>query len=325
MPRRRDPKLHAVQLSSFLRALARTGNVRATACDLGLNRATLTRRRASDPRFAQKWDAALALASARLHAAREDAPPDDPCRPPPAMRDAAHLVQQPGGRLQLRADGKARRVDRAVQQAFLSALAATANVRLAARVTGFAHSTFYTLARRDPGFEREMGLALEWGCAGLELALIESFTVEAHEHDAWRHNDVPPIPAMTPDQALTLLAMHRRDKTRDLRRMRKRRCESEDDLTARLGEAYREEQARSAHQLRIEATDAALIRALDRLKEKPPIAPLPSLDQVAAEMGGEGSRGGAIGRELIDGSCNETRESGRPERDHATKRSIYPP
>lgn len=78
--------------------------------------------------------------------------------------DAAlpHTVRLANGGLQLRAP-TTRRIDNAARQAFLAALSATANIRLSARAAGFAHSSFYRLRDHDPGFAREMRMALQDG------------------------------------------------------------------------------------------------------------------------------------------------------------------
>lgn len=59
----------ALQNAAFLRILRRTGNVRHPARECGVAYGTIQHRRAGHPAFAQRWDAALASAQARLHAA----------------------------------------------------------------------------------------------------------------------------------------------------------------------------------------------------------------------------------------------------------------
>lgn len=130
----------ALQNAAFLEQLERTGNARDAARVTGLNRSMLTKRRNADPDFAQRWEAALTLAAARL------ARPDQGQGPARVVRSK--------GRLQLRV-GKTRTIDRDAEQRFLAALSATANVRLSAAAAGFAHSSFYARARNHPGFARE--------------------------------------------------------------------------------------------------------------------------------------------------------------------------
>ena len=133
---RRFNRRQALQNRAFLAALARTGNVRLAARELGVHRSTFTKRRACSAAFAAEWDGALAAAQACLGRPQPRRRRTGPGPAPP------HVVRLADGRLQLRA-GKARRIDNDARQAFLAALSATANVRLSARAAGFAHSSFY--------------------------------------------------------------------------------------------------------------------------------------------------------------------------------------
>jgi hypothetical protein len=56
----------ALQNRAFLKILARTGNVRLAARDVGVAHSTLLTRRRRHPDFAAQWDAALVVARARL-------------------------------------------------------------------------------------------------------------------------------------------------------------------------------------------------------------------------------------------------------------------
>jgi hypothetical protein len=225
----------------FLAALRRTGNARLAARELGVHRATYTKRRARCSTFAADWDAALALAHARLNQScprllGEGGHAKHGGGAPRVKADEPVVTRLANGRLQLRAPG-ARRIGRPEQQAFLAALSATANVRLAARAAGFAHSSFYRLRDHNPAFAREMRLALQMGYDRIEMALLESFAPESARDDAWRVNDAPPIPPMTASQALQLLYLHQKearlwDERPDRRR---KRGESRDEYCARLG------------------------------------------------------------------------------------------
>jgi hypothetical protein len=191
----------ALENQAFLAALARTGNARLAARELGIHRSTFTKRRARDAAFAAEWDGALALAQARLGQGPASSHEAEP-----------HVIRLANGRLQLRAltPGR-RRIDRAAQQAFLAALSATANVRLSARAAGFSHASFYRLRDHNPAFGREMRMALEMGYERIEMALLESFAPESCRDDAWRSNDPPAIPPMTANQAIHLLNLHQKE------------------------------------------------------------------------------------------------------------------
>ena len=170
----------------------------------------------------------------------------------------------------------------AAEQAFLRALSASANVRLSAAAAGFAHSSFYARKRKRRPFAREMRLALKMGWDRLELALLEAGLADSHADDQWRHNDPPPVPPMSADQALQLLHLH--NKTVNLGwdepHRRKRRGETQAVYVERLRAMWSSEKAR-------EAEDAALARAARyqrsgdwRLEDEPPPPDLPPLHLV---------------------------------------------
>lgn len=195
-----------LQNQAFLRALRRCGNVRQAARATGISELTLRHRRRHHPAFATRWDAALAVAQARL-ASGVGLP-----REGDALRTAggeAVVVRLASGRLQVRRAHPGL-VTKAAEQGFLLALAATANITLAAAAVGVAPSVFHRRRDRDPGFAREMRAALAEGAARLREALIEGFLPGGHEDDGWRHNEPPAMPAMTPAQALQLLALNGR-------------------------------------------------------------------------------------------------------------------
>jgi len=274
MPRPFSP-LQQRQNRAFLAALSRTGNARLAARDVGLHRATLTRRRASHPAFAADWDAALAIAHATLAGARhpQGDRPAEPC-----------LIRQKSGRLQLRAP-TARRLTRAAEQAFLAALSATANVRLSAKAAGFTHSAFYQHKRGNPGFAREWRMALEIGYDRLELALLESTAATSTDDAAWRSNDPPPISPMTANQALQLLYLHQKEARLidEQQHLKRRPGEPKEAHAMRLILLYEERQRRER-----EAFDIAETERRARAPtggEAPIMGPetlprLPALDQV---------------------------------------------
>ena len=273
-------RAQALQNAAFLAELRVTGNARAAARAIGAHRATLTRRRARHPAFAAEWDAALAVA----HAALRDAEGQRSAPPQRTNRRGApepRVIRTAGGRLQLRraVPGRITRVD---EQAFLAALSATANVRLSAAAAGFSHSAAYARRRTDPGFAREMRLALQMGYERLELALLEGYGPASANDDAWRHNDPPPIPPMTAHQALQLMYLHHKEARlwAEAPYMRTRAHETRDQWSARVGARYRALLARGCE----DATIAAALRTEPLLAEpsrhEPPAPLLPALDQV---------------------------------------------
>ncbi|PWG01482.1 hypothetical protein [Sphingosinicella humi] len=282
----------ALQNACFLEVLAQTGNARLAARQLGYNRSTFTKRRARDAAFAQRWEAALAAAHARFHLAGGTRPPDPilPSRSREGPGEGLSLKTEGGeptivrtrsGRLQLRLAPPGR-MTKAAEQAFLRALAASANVRLAAAAAGFAHSSFYARARESRAFAREMRLALQMGYDRLEAALLAAGLPDSHEDDDWRESEPLPIPPMTPHQALQLLFLHEKS----VRQMwekphrRRRRGESDETLRLRLMTMWTAERRRGAE-------DAAVRRAARyeesgdwRFEDEPPAPQLPPLHLV---------------------------------------------
>ncbi len=105
---------------------------------------------------------------------------------------------------------------------------------------------------------------------------------DSHEDDAWRHNDPPPIPPMTADQAIQLLCLHRKGARLGWEEPNRRRRRGE------AAQAYSERlHAMSLAEKDREAESAALRRAAQyektgdwRLPEEPPPPELPPLHLV---------------------------------------------
>jgi len=289
MPRPSTPdqftRRQAAQNAAFLAALRRTGNAREAARALGYNRSTFTKRRAAHPAFAAKWNAALAFASAALNlpsrlreGSGEGSAPNAaiPTGSPTTTRTA-------NGRLQLRRP-PANRLDHAAEQAFLTALSATANIRLSAAAAGFSHSAFYARRKASPAFAREMRLALELGYEQVESALLAGTIPGAHDHDGWRHNDPPPIPPMTANQALQLLHLHAKmvHLQEEPPHIKRRRGESGEAHSYRLTAMYEARQARDREAF--DLAEAARNERGEPTLTNPYPAPrpvrLPALDQV---------------------------------------------
>ncbi|MEG3179419.1 hypothetical protein [Sphingomonas sp. LT1P40] len=239
----------ALQNDAFLAALRSTGNTREAARSLNVHRSTMLKRRAKDPAFAVEWDAALALAHARLHA-KATKTPEEP-----------GIIRTASGRLQVRR-AQPRRLDRAAEQAFLAALSATANVRLSA------------------AFAREMRLALELGYERLEMALLAAADPASHRDDSWRHNEPPPIPQMTAAEALQLLHLHQKEARLQAEppHIKRRRGESSDAHSYRLGAMYEADLQRRREDFNI--AEAARRAAGHPHLFGPKVLPLPALDQV---------------------------------------------
>jgi len=278
---------------AFLKELAKSGNLRLAARTVGIAYGTIQHRRQAHPAFAQRIDAALAFAQARLTerggGKRPSAATAQTCPSPNPSAEGegrwrtrggeAVVIALPDGRLQMRA-AQPGKLTRECEQAFLAALSATANVRLSAAAAGASVAAFYRRRRKNPAFAREMRLALEMGYERIELALLESFLPGSHEDDAWRHNDPPAIPAMTANQALQLLYLHQKEARlwSEPDYLKRRRGESGEAYSFRLGAMYRARQQRDREAF--EVAEAARRERGEPSPFEPPPPALPALDQV---------------------------------------------
>lgn len=272
-------RAQALDNVAFLAALARTGNARLAARMIGRHRATFTKRRAGHPAFAQQWDAAVVAAQAAIArgaARKARAPAASTLR---TVGGEPVVVRTAGGRLQVRL-ARPGQMTKGAEQAFLAALAASANIRLSAAATGFAHSSFYAKARGHRAFAREMRLALRTGFERVEAAALMAGLPQSYVDDAWRHNAPLPIPAMTPSQALQLLCLHDKSVYQSWEKphRRQRRGESEETYTERLRAMRMVEERRKAE-------DEAVARAsrdewAGAELQSGGVPVLPALDQV---------------------------------------------
>ena len=247
-------RAQALQNRAFLKALRRSGNVRLACREVGLNYSTMQKRRRRRPAFAVAWDAALAFAQVRLVAAGRRRPSAGRGAPSPHRTEGGEpvIVRRKDGTLQLRR-AQPGRLTREGEQAFLAAVGATANVRLAAAAVGAAHTSFYWRKRNDRAFARELRLALQRGYEALEMALLEADRPGSHEHDDWRHNDPPAMPPMTVNQALQLMYLHQKaallvDEPTPIRRRRGESQEACCERLAQMAEA-RKQRAREAFEV----------------------------------------------------------------------------
>jgi hypothetical protein len=102
----------------------------------------------------------------------------------------------------------------AAERRYLAALAASANVRLAAKAAGFAHSSFYARRERWVGFRARMGQALQVGYDRLEYVVMERTLQALHgapEEQGWLAAAISdnPLPPLSFDQAFQTLCLHR--------------------------------------------------------------------------------------------------------------------
>jgi hypothetical protein len=193
----------------------------------------------------------------------------------------AVVVRTKTGRLQLRLAHRGK-LTKAAEQLFLAALSATANVRLSAAAAGASVAAFYRRRARNPAFAREMRIALRMGYERLEAAALQAALPTSHCDDGWRGRDPPPIPPMSPEQALQLLFLHEKSVHQGWERphRRRRRGESHETYRTRLAAMWRAEKG-------LEAEAEALRRAAAyeesgewRFEDEQPAPELPPLELV---------------------------------------------
>jgi hypothetical protein len=205
----------------FLAALRQTGNVRLACRQLQLHRGTYEKRRRANAAFATRWDAALAAAHAAFQLAGGARLPEPGAggrvrrKSAPLRTEGGepHIVRRANGRLQLRLAPPGR-MTAAAERLYLAALAASANVRLAAAAAGFAHSSFYARRARWTGFGARMRQALRIGYDRLEYVVMERTLEALHgaETPDWLAEAIAatnPLPPLSFDQAFQQLCLHR--------------------------------------------------------------------------------------------------------------------
>jgi hypothetical protein len=243
--------LQAYENRIFLERFALSGNVRLAAREAGVKYGTIQHRRKRNAAFAQAWEATAAAVQARLHLAGGRRGPEpsagrnvDPLR---TRGGEPVVVRTRGGKLQIRL-AHPDKLTKACEQAFLYALSATANVRLAAAAAGASARAFYRRRRENPAFAREMRLALKMGWERLEMAALQAALPESHADDQWRNCDLAPMPRFTPDQAIQLLCLHDRSVNQGWEQphRRRRRGESDEIYSQRLQAMWRVEKSLEA-------------------------------------------------------------------------------
>jgi hypothetical protein len=162
------------------------------------------------------------------------------------------VVRLKSGALQVRR-AQPNKLTREAEQAFLAALSVTCNVALSAAAVGADEAAFRRRKRNDPGFAREMRMAIERGYLEIETALLSSHLAESHEHDEWRGNEPPAVPPMTVNQALQLLYLHQKEARllAEPPHIRRRPGESREAQSVRLSAMYEERRRREREKFEV--------------------------------------------------------------------------
>lgn len=136
---------------AFLRALKRTGNVRASAFEAGVDPGTAYDHRAKDAGFRAKWAGALKAFGAAEARKRARGLLHHPAGGPPP-RSGEELVLRRGKDGDKLVRAAAGRWSRRVEESFLDGLAATGCVTLAAAAAGLSVNAFYKRREKYPEF-----------------------------------------------------------------------------------------------------------------------------------------------------------------------------
>lgn len=164
---------------AFLRALERTGEVRAAAEDSGVDHSTAYARRRAHAEFALEWDGALERfraakaerEAAELEAIRARPSPGSPAASPTSpARGRGELV---GAGSQMKRAGHGRWSE-AKEKLFFDELAATANVKRAAAAAGVSPNAVYARRMKNPHFKAKWAAVVETGKAAIEMKLVEA-------------------------------------------------------------------------------------------------------------------------------------------------------
>jgi len=164
----------------FLRALERTGDVRASAEDAGIDHSTAYARRRAHAAFAADWERALSAHAAGVERERAEelealarglrSPGSPLANPASPAGGRGELV---GSGSQMKRAGHDRWGPRK-EKAFFDELAATANVKHAAKAAGVSPNAVYARRIRDAHFRAKWAAVLESGKASIEMHLVEA-------------------------------------------------------------------------------------------------------------------------------------------------------
>jgi hypothetical protein len=218
----------------FLRALARTGNARASAVEAGIDVGTAYDHRIRDPAFAGQWAAALAKAKASAK------------RPRPLH----HIPPRSGEELVLRRTRHGDKMVRAaagrwssrVEESFLAGLELTGCVQSAAAAAGISTTALYERRKHYPEFAARWDEAA--GRAGQELpAMLQAAARDSlsrpPEAPGQKRRGRARLPRIDVDQAIRISAIAARKEAgggrrREWRAIQRKQEKTHEELVQQL-------------------------------------------------------------------------------------------
>lgn len=165
---------------AFLRALERTGEVRAAAEDAGIDHSTAYARRRTHEAFGEAWDAAMYRHGLVKEQREREEVAAVAVKPLSPLSCAESPSPAAGGGEELIASGsQMKRVghdrwSQAKEKVFFEELAATANVKRAAKAAGVSPNAVYARRMKQPLFKAKWAAVLETGRASIEMHLVEA-------------------------------------------------------------------------------------------------------------------------------------------------------
>jgi hypothetical protein len=201
---------------AFLRALARTGEVRAAAVDAGIDHSTAYARRRAHAEFASLWRGALAAhaqwgkrdENEAIAAVRRSARPLSPLAfgesPSPSEGGGAEGCELVGAGAQIKRAGEGR-WSQAKEAVFFDELAATANVKRSAEAAGVSTNAVYARRMKDRLFKAKWAAVLESGRAAIEMKLVEAAN-KSFDPDEIDTGDVEPRVSVA--EAIRIVQLH---------------------------------------------------------------------------------------------------------------------
>ncbi|MEP7350724.1 MAG: helix-turn-helix domain-containing protein [Sphingorhabdus sp.] len=212
MPSKTTPPLWR---RAFLRALYLTANATLSAHRAGIDKSTAYQSRKASPLFARLWD--QALADGRAATAAGHVPPEvaDSDQRPLTIRS------NKSGHVCVMATGEGR-WNEEVEAEFFAALAATGNVKAAARAIGMSTTALYNRRKLWPAFDTRWQEVVALASERLAIRLLTSASNLLDPPEL----PVPDMEPMSVDQAIRVAQLYegRRRNNGDLKRTDPRRA-----------------------------------------------------------------------------------------------------
>jgi hypothetical protein len=197
---------------TFLRALARSGNVRASAFEAGVDPETAYNHRRKDPAFAAKWAAALVKAKSR------PSPQPSPRSGRGGGKAGELVVRRTKNGDQLVRAGAGRWCAKA-EALFFAALGQTACVRAAARACGFSTNALYQRREAYPEFAEKWDRVLTEAKRRIP-DMLAAATIASLDPEAGAEAGAPRrgLPKVSVDQAIRISAIEAKKEAGGARR-----------------------------------------------------------------------------------------------------------